>query len=192
MPDRSPYLGSGDMPLALGRFFQAPPRKRLPIPGGGYTVIRKLYLIGLRPNGRGVVVLGGPYRMDWEVTSAIRALVLRERLSRPVAAQGVGLEIPTTRAAIDAFEQHLRELEGRVRQEPKAFWDVERALVFEATNFAFLLRSVRSLLRVVADQQQLLDGLRRHAAASEKPRQAHRCAIRPAGATRSRGGLDER
>lgn len=76
MTDDEPYLGSGDHPLSVGRYWQAPNATRLPLPGGGYTRPHKLYLIGIFPDCPDLVVCGGPYRTDLEVEAALRTVVL--------------------------------------------------------------------------------------------------------------------
>src|SRR5213595_3829579 len=76
MTDDEPYLGSGDHPLSVGRYWQAPNAARLPLPGGGYTRPHKLYLIGIFPSSEYPVVCGGPYRTDLEVEAALRTVVL--------------------------------------------------------------------------------------------------------------------
>jgi hypothetical protein len=71
MAEESPYLGSGDQPLALGRYFQAAEGEQLPLPGGGYTEPKKLYLISPSAQSEVPVVCGGPYRSDREIEEAL-------------------------------------------------------------------------------------------------------------------------
>lgn len=70
--------------------------------------------------------------------------------------------MPEHVGALEALSIHLRIMERRARAEGDAFWEKERSVPFEATNFAFLLRSIRSLLLILTVEHSLLDQLRRH------------------------------
>jgi hypothetical protein len=70
---------------------------------------------------------------------------------------------PDASGALDAFERHLRDLEKSAKREGTGFWEREAGVSYEATNFAFLLRSLRSLLLIVSTQHFLLEDLRSQA-----------------------------
>ena len=77
MAEECPMMGSGDLPLAVGRYRQAPAADRLPLPGGGWTQAHKLYMIGLLAGTATAAVLGGPYRTDAELEAAMRGVELQ-------------------------------------------------------------------------------------------------------------------
>lgn len=79
---------------------------------------------------------------------------------RRMQAEAAAEAIPGHTGPLDALGMHLRKIERDARTEGDVFWERERAMPFEATNLAFLLRSIRSLLLILATEHIILHELR--------------------------------
>jgi hypothetical protein len=82
MPDDAPMLGSGDHPLAVGCYWQAPEGRRLRLPNGGYTKPHQLYLVATYEGDKLPVVCGGPYATDEDAEAAMRGMHLQPARGR--------------------------------------------------------------------------------------------------------------
>jgi hypothetical protein len=69
--------GGGDLPLCVGRYWQAPTADRLPLLGGGFTKPNKLYVIGIFPGSDAPVAVAGPFLNDSQVEAALRSVILQ-------------------------------------------------------------------------------------------------------------------
>ncbi len=70
---------------------------------------------------------------------------------------------------LDALGRQVRWIEKRVRDEGDAYWQSERTKNFDATDLAFLIRSIRSLLLILTTERVVLEDLREHIRHSGEP-----------------------